>query len=61
MEHEELLSAVEAIIFAAGEPIEASRVGLVLGEETETIISCAKELADREAYKAAQEEGCGVY
>ena len=46
MEHEELLSAVEAIIFAAGEPIEASRVGLVLGEETETIISCAKELAD---------------
>ena len=46
MEHEELLSAVEAIIFAAGEPIEASRVALVLGEETETIISCAKELAD---------------
>ena len=46
MDHEELLSAVEAILFAAGEPIEASRVGLVLGEETETIISCAKELAD---------------
>ena len=46
MEHEELLSAVEAIIFAAGEPIEASRIGLVLGEETEKIISCARELAD---------------
>ena len=46
MEREELLSAVEAIIFAAGEPIEASRIGLVLGEETETIISCARELAD---------------
>ena len=46
MEHEELLSAVEAILFAAGEPIAASRVAQVLGEETETIISCAKELAD---------------
>ena len=46
MEHEELLSAVEAILFAAGEPIAASRVARVLGEETETIISCAKELAD---------------
>ena len=46
MDHEQLLSAVEAIIFAAGEPIEASRIGLVLGEETETIISCARELAD---------------
>lgn len=46
MEHEELLSAVEAILFAAGEPIAASRVGQVLGEETETIISCARELAD---------------
>lgn len=45
MEHEELLSAVEAILFAAGEPIAASRVALVLGEEEETILECAQELA----------------
>lgn len=52
MEHEQLLSAVEAIVFAAGEPIAASRVALVLDEETETIISCAKELA--QAYEESQ-------
>ena len=52
MEHEQLLSAVEAILFAAGEPIAASRVALVLDEETETIISCAKELA--QAYEDSQ-------
>ena len=45
MEHEQLLSAVEAILFAAGEPIPAERVALVLGEEPETILDCAEELA----------------
>ena len=45
MEHEQLLSAVEGILFAAGEPIPAERVALVLGEEPETILDCAEELA----------------
>ena len=45
MEHEQLLSAVEAILFAAGEPIPAERVAFVLGEEPETILDCAEELA----------------
>lgn len=48
MEHDELLAAVEAILFASGEPMKASRIAQVLGEETQTIISVAKEL--QEAY-----------
>ena len=52
MGHDELLAAVEAILFAAGEPIAASRVALVLDVETETVISCAKELA--QAYEESQ-------
>ena len=52
LEHEELLSAVEAILFAAGDPIAASRVAQVLGEETETILSCARELA--QAYEESK-------
>lgn len=41
MEHEELLSVIEAILFAAGDPVPASRIALVTGEETQTIISAA--------------------
>lgn len=44
MEHEELLSVIEAILFAAGDPVPASRIALVTGEETQTIISAAGEL-----------------
>ena len=44
MEHDELLAAVEAILFAAGEPMKAGRIAQVLGEETQTIIEIAKEL-----------------
>ena len=45
MTSDELISAIEAILFAAGEPISAARVAQVLGQETETIVRCAKELA----------------
>ena len=34
MEHDELLAAVEAILFASGDPMKASRIAQVLGEET---------------------------
>ena len=44
MEHDELLAAVEAILFASGDPMKASRIAQVLGEETQTIIELAKEL-----------------
>ena len=33
MEHDELLAAVEAILFASGDPMKASRIAQVLGEE----------------------------
>lgn len=42
MEHEELLSVIEAILFAAGDPVPASRIALVTGEETQTIVSAAR-------------------
>ena len=55
MEHEELLSVIEAILFAAGDPVPASRIALVTGEQTQTIISAAKELA-----AAYEENRCGM-
>lgn len=51
MEHDELLAAVEAILFASGDPMKASRIAQVLGEETQTVITAAKEL--QEAYQDA--------
>ena len=55
MEHEELLSVIEAILFAAGDPVLASRIALVTGEETQTIVSAARELA-----AAYEENRCGM-
>ena len=55
MEHEELLSVIEAVLFAAGDPVPASRIAQILGEETETILSAAKELA-----AAYEENQCGI-
>jgi len=55
MEHDELLSVIEAILFAAGDPVPASRIALVTGELTQTIISAAKELA-----AAYEENRCGM-
>ena len=45
MEHDELLSVIEAILFAAGDPVPAPRIALVTGELTQTIISAAQDLA----------------
>lgn len=55
MEHEELLSVIEAILFAAGDPVPAARIAKILGEETETIHAAAKALAD-----AYEENKCGI-
>ena len=55
MEHEELLSVIEAILFAAGDPVPVSRIALVTGEETQTIVSAARELA-----AAYEENRCGM-
>ena len=42
----ELTSALEAILFAAGESIPAARLSLVLGVEENEIFRCADELAE---------------
>jgi len=45
-----LKSAVEAILFAAGEPVPSARISLILGEEESEILAAAKELADEYSY-----------
>ena len=42
-------------LFAAGDPVPASRIALVTGEQTQTIISAAKDLA-----AAYEENRCGM-
>lgn len=46
MDDRELKSALEAIIFASGEPVPAARISLVLGVPEEDVFSCAAELAE---------------
>jgi segregation and condensation protein B len=46
MESNEIRSAIEAILFAAGESVPAQRIALVLGVDTDTVFECAKQLAD---------------
>ena len=51
MEREELQRAIEAILFAAGERIEASRLAMALETDVREIMAAADELADRLAYE----------
>ena len=44
----ELSSAIEAILFAAGESVPVARLSLVLGMEEQEIIRAAEELAESE-------------
>lgn len=46
MTDKELQSTIEAILFAAGEPVPADRLSLVTGEDRERVLECAKHLAD---------------
>ena len=46
MELHEIESAVEAILFASGEPVPASRIAQVLGVETDDVLRSAAALAD---------------
>lgn len=52
MEHHEIEAAVEAILFASGEPVPAARIAQVLDIETEEVLACAARLGD--AYSFAQ-------
>ena len=45
MEKENIKAAVEAILFAAGEPVPAARMSLILETDEDSIYAAAKELA----------------
>ena len=51
MEREELQRAIEAILFAAGERIDASRLAMALETDVNEIIAAADALADAYAYE----------
>lgn len=46
MDEHELKAALEAIIFASGEPVPAARVSLVLGVPEADVYACAENLAE---------------
>lgn len=46
MDELELKAAVEAIIFASGEPVPAARISLVLGVPEQDVFDCAEKLAE---------------
>ena len=50
MEMTELKSAVEAILFAAGEPVPAARISLILEVPEEDVYSAAKSLSDEYSF-----------
>lgn len=43
-------STIEAVLFAAGEPVSADRIALVLGKSTEEVFEAAKKLADEYSF-----------
>ncbi len=50
MEKENIKAAVEAILFAAGEPVPAARMSLILETDEDSIYAAAKELADEYSF-----------
>lgn len=50
METVNIKSAIEAILFAAGEPVPAARISLILGAAEEDVFAAAKELADEYSF-----------
>ena len=51
MDREELQRAIEAILFAAGERVEASRLAMALATDVHEIMDAANDLANRYAYE----------
>lgn len=50
MEKENLKSAIEAILFASGEPVPAARISLILETEESMVLEAAKELSDEYSF-----------
>lgn len=55
MEYMNIKSALEAILFAAGEPIPAARISLILEQDEETVWDAARELSEQ-----YEKEGRGI-
>ena len=51
MELKELESAIEGILFAAGDPMSVERLCLTLGQDRETVDSVCQRLADNYSYE----------
>lgn len=51
MEFEQLQRAIEAILFAAGEPVETARLSQALATDIHEVIRAAQQLADTYAYE----------
>ena len=51
MENEELQRIIEAILFAAGEPVEVSRLSAALEVDENEIVAAADAVADRFAFE----------
>ena len=51
METVNIKSAIEAILFAAGEPVPAARVSLILGVDEADVFAAAKELSDEYSFE----------
>ena len=50
METENIKSAVEAILFAAGEPVPTARISLIFEVSEDAVLAAAKELADEYSF-----------
>lgn len=50
MEIQNLKSAIEAILFAAGEPVPAARISLILEVDEESVYAAAKVLSDEYSF-----------
>ncbi|MBP3484858.1 MAG: SMC-Scp complex subunit ScpB [Oscillospiraceae bacterium] len=51
METVNIKSAIEAILFAAGEPVPAARISLILGVDEVDVFAAAKELSDEYSFE----------
>ena len=50
MEFDTIRSAVEAVLFASGEPVPAARISLILGVDEDQVYAAAKALADEYSF-----------
>ena len=55
MEYMTIKTALEAILFAAGEPVPAARISLILEQDEETVWDAARELSEQ-----YEKEGRGI-